>query len=76
MLNDRIRDLIRENPNLNAIRQEAVKNGMKYLQQDGLRQVIEGIALCRDMLTRYADVDERSVSTDERSLGALAWPAP
>jgi general secretion pathway protein E len=42
-ITDRIRDLIRcDNPNLNAIRQEAIKNGMKNLQEDGLRQVIEG----------------------------------
>jgi general secretion pathway protein E len=42
VVTDRIRDMLRENPNLNAIRQEAVKNGMKYLQEDGLRQVIDG----------------------------------
>jgi type II secretory ATPase GspE/PulE/Tfp pilus assembly ATPase PilB-like protein len=42
VVTDRIGDMIRENPNLNAIRQEAVKNGMQYLQQDGLRLVIEG----------------------------------
>jgi type II secretory ATPase GspE/PulE/Tfp pilus assembly ATPase PilB-like protein len=42
-ITDRIRDLIRcDNPNLSAIRQEAIKNGMKSLQEDGLRQVIEG----------------------------------
>ena len=41
-ISDRIRDLIRcDNPNLNAIRQEAIKNGMRSLQEDGLRQVIE-----------------------------------
>jgi type II secretory ATPase GspE/PulE/Tfp pilus assembly ATPase PilB-like protein len=42
VFNDRIRDLIRENPNQNAIRQEAIKNGLKFLQEDGLRQVIDG----------------------------------
>jgi type II secretory ATPase GspE/PulE/Tfp pilus assembly ATPase PilB-like protein len=42
VVTDRIADMIRDNPNLNAIRQEAVKNGMQYLQQDGLRLVIEG----------------------------------
>lgn len=47
---DRIRDMIRENPNLNAIRQEAVKNGMKYLQEDGLRQVIEGTTSIQELL--------------------------
>jgi type II secretory ATPase GspE/PulE/Tfp pilus assembly ATPase PilB-like protein len=50
MVTDRIRDLIRENPNLNAIRQEAVKNGMRYLQEDGLRQVIEGKTSIQELL--------------------------
>ena len=35
-------ELIRENPNLTAIKQEAVKGGLKFLQEDGLRQVIDG----------------------------------
>jgi type II secretory ATPase GspE/PulE/Tfp pilus assembly ATPase PilB-like protein len=50
VLTDRIRDLIRENPNLNAIRQEAVKSGMKYLQEDGLLQVIEGKTSIQELL--------------------------
>ena len=50
VLTDRIRELIRENPNLNAIRQEAVKSGMKYLQEDGLRQVIEGETSIQELL--------------------------
>ena len=50
VVNDRIRDMIRDNPNLNAIRQEAVKNGMKYLQEDGLRQVIEGKTSIQELL--------------------------
>ncbi|HWE37380.1 MAG TPA: GspE/PulE family protein [Isosphaeraceae bacterium] len=37
-----IRELIRENPSANAIRAEARKNGMIYLQEDGMRQVIQG----------------------------------
>lgn len=49
-ITDRIRDMIRENPNFNAIRQEAVKNGMKYLQEDGLRQVIEGRTSIQELL--------------------------
>src|SRR5439155_18626049 len=50
VISDRIRDMIRENPNLNAIRQEAVKNGMQYLQEDGLRQVIEGQTSIQELL--------------------------
>jgi type II secretory ATPase GspE/PulE/Tfp pilus assembly ATPase PilB-like protein len=49
-LNDAIRDMLRENPNFNAIKQEAVKNGLKYLQEDGLRQVIEGRTSIQELL--------------------------
>ena len=41
-VNDSLRALIRENPSANAIRAEARKNGMIYLQEDGMRQVIQG----------------------------------
>jgi type II secretory ATPase GspE/PulE/Tfp pilus assembly ATPase PilB-like protein len=50
VLTDPIRELIRESPNLNAIRQEAVKNGMTSLQEDGLRQVIEGTTSIQELL--------------------------
>jgi general secretion pathway protein E len=50
VVTDRIRDLIRENPNLNAIKQEAVKGGLRYLQEDGLRQVIEGKTSIQELL--------------------------
>ncbi len=50
LITDRVRELIRENPNLNAIRQEAIKSGMKYLQEDGLRQVIEGTTSIQELL--------------------------
>ena len=50
IITERIRDLIRENPNLNAIKHEAVKNGMKYLQEDGLRAVIEGTTSIQEVL--------------------------
>lgn len=50
VISERVRDMIRDNPNLNAIRQEAVKGGMKYLQEDGLRQVIEGKTSVEELL--------------------------
>jgi type II secretory ATPase GspE/PulE/Tfp pilus assembly ATPase PilB-like protein len=50
VVTDKIRDMIRDNPNLNAIRQEAVKGGMKYLQEDGLRQVIEGKTSIQELM--------------------------
>ncbi len=42
VITDKMRDMIRENPSLNAIKAEARKNNMIYLQEDGLRQVIQG----------------------------------
>jgi type II secretory ATPase GspE/PulE/Tfp pilus assembly ATPase PilB-like protein len=50
VITDAIRDLIRESPNLNAIKAEAVKSGMKHLQEDGLRQVIEGRTSIQELL--------------------------
>src|SRR5262249_55711613 len=40
--NERMRELIRDNFNAEAVKHEAVKNGMVYLQHDGMRVVIEG----------------------------------
>lgn len=50
VVTDKVRDLVRENPNLNAIRQEAVKGGMRYLYEDGLRQVLEGTTSIQELL--------------------------
>jgi type II secretory ATPase GspE/PulE/Tfp pilus assembly ATPase PilB-like protein len=50
VVSDAIRELIRENANPNAIKQEAVKSGMKYIQEDGLRQVIEGKTSVQELL--------------------------
>lgn len=47
---DRMRALIRENPDINAIRQEMTKQGMKQLQEDGLRQVVEGETSIQELL--------------------------
>ncbi|MBI1915477.1 MAG: type II/IV secretion system protein [Planctomycetes bacterium] len=50
VVTDRVRELIRENPNLNAIKQEAIKGGMKAMQEDGLRQVISGQTSIQELL--------------------------
>ncbi len=51
VVTEKIREMIRENPNLNAIRQEAVKSaGLTYLQEDGLRQVIEGETSIQELM--------------------------
>jgi type II secretory ATPase GspE/PulE/Tfp pilus assembly ATPase PilB-like protein len=41
-ITDSIRQLIVHNLNANAIEQEAIRGGMRHLQEDGLRQVVEG----------------------------------
>ena len=71
-MTDRIRDLIRENPNLNAIRQEAVKGGMKYLQEDGLMQVIEG-RTSMAMRRRSTYAQRREFLPSDRQLREIDW---
>ena len=50
VINDAIRALVKDNPNLSAIKQEAVKSGMRYLYEDGLQQVIEGKTSIQELL--------------------------
>lgn len=50
VINDRIREMIKENPNLAAIKQEAVKGGMRYVYEDGMRLVIEGKTALPELL--------------------------
>ncbi|MGZ3393959.1 MAG: GspE/PulE family protein [Isosphaeraceae bacterium] len=42
VISEPLREMLRENPSKNKIKAEARKNGMIYLQEDGLRQVIQG----------------------------------
>ncbi len=50
VITDKIRELIHDGCNPNAIKAEAVKNGMVYLQEDGLRQVIDGDTSVQELL--------------------------
>ena len=50
IVTDRLRDLIRENPNLTAIKAEARKNGMLYMKEEGLRLVVKGITAVDELL--------------------------
>ena len=50
VITDKIRELIRENPDIGAIKAEAVRSGMRYLYEDGLRQVIEGVTSINELL--------------------------
>jgi type II secretory ATPase GspE/PulE/Tfp pilus assembly ATPase PilB-like protein len=49
IVTDRVRELLRGG-NWGAVKQEAVKGGMRYLQEDGLRQVIDGQTSIQELL--------------------------
>ncbi len=50
VLTEAMREMIRENPSINKIKAEARKAGMIYLQEDGLRQVIQGRTSIEELL--------------------------
>jgi len=49
-LNDAIKDLVRTNPSLQLITQEARKLGMKRLQEDGLAKVLKGYTSVKELV--------------------------
>lgn len=49
-LNDRMRDMIRDNAAITQIKAEARKNGMLYMREEGLRLVVKGITSVDEML--------------------------
>jgi type II secretory ATPase GspE/PulE/Tfp pilus assembly ATPase PilB-like protein len=50
VVTDAVRALVRGKASPTAIKQEAVRGGMTYLQEDGLRQVIEGETSIQELL--------------------------
>ena len=50
VINDRIRDLIREKASAGAVRAEAKKNGMLNMREEGLRLVVRGITSIEELL--------------------------
>jgi type II secretory ATPase GspE/PulE/Tfp pilus assembly ATPase PilB-like protein len=50
VITEPIREMLRENPSINKIKAEARKGGMIYLQEDGLRQVIQGRTSIEELL--------------------------
>ena len=50
VISEPLRELLRENPSETKIKAEARKNGMIYLQEDGLRQVIQGRTSIEELL--------------------------
>ena len=50
VVTDKIRDLIKENPNIGEIRKVATESGLRTLFQDGGRLVIEGETSVQELL--------------------------
>ena len=50
VITEPIREMLRENPSLTKIKAEARRGGMIYLQEDGLRQVIQGRTSIEELL--------------------------
>jgi type II secretory ATPase GspE/PulE/Tfp pilus assembly ATPase PilB-like protein len=50
IMSERIRDMVKENPNIDAIRNEALRSGTILLQQDGMRVVMEGETSIEELL--------------------------
>ena len=50
VITEPMREMLRENPSINKIKAEARKSGMIYLQEDGLRQVIQGRTSIEELL--------------------------
>ena len=50
VINDRMRDLIRDKAAVSAIQAEARKNGMLYMREEGLRLVIRGVTSIDEVL--------------------------
>lgn len=49
VLNDRLRDMVREGAQVSAIRAEARKNGMLYMKEEGLRLVVKGVTSMQEL---------------------------
>jgi type II secretory ATPase GspE/PulE/Tfp pilus assembly ATPase PilB-like protein len=50
VINDRMRDLIRDKAAASALKGEARKDGMLYMKEEGLRLVIRGVTSIDEML--------------------------
>jgi type II secretory ATPase GspE/PulE/Tfp pilus assembly ATPase PilB-like protein len=49
VITERLRDMIRENAPVSAIRAEARKNGMLYMKEEGLRLVVKGMTSIQEL---------------------------
>jgi general secretion pathway protein E len=49
-INDKIQELIRETVGISQLKSEARKNGMLYMQEEGLRLVVKGVTAIEELL--------------------------
>jgi type II secretory ATPase GspE/PulE/Tfp pilus assembly ATPase PilB-like protein len=49
VITERLRDMVRENAPVSAIRAEARKNGMLYMKEEGLRLVVKGLTSIQEL---------------------------
>jgi type II secretory ATPase GspE/PulE/Tfp pilus assembly ATPase PilB-like protein len=49
-INERMREMIRDQTAMTAIRAEARKNGMLYMKDEGLRLVVRGVTSVDELL--------------------------
>ena len=50
IITERLRDMIRENAPVSAIRAEARKNGMLFMKEEGLRLVVKGVTSYEELI--------------------------
>ncbi len=50
VINDRVRDMVREKQSMTAVKAEARKNGMLYMKEEGLRLVVKGVTSLDELL--------------------------
>lgn len=50
VINDRVRDMIREKQSMTIVKAESRKNGMLYMKEEGLRLVVKGITSLDELL--------------------------
>jgi len=50
VVNDRMRDLVREKAAITTLRAEARKNGMLYMREEGLRLVVRGVTSVDELM--------------------------
>lgn len=66
VLDDAMRDLVRNGQPVSTVRAQARKNGMLYLQETGLQKVIQGMTGMNEMLRVLRDEDNGAARTGRK----------